>query len=51
MSMNISIDGEADYLHVLVTGIYEIESALDLLEKVLIESMRHKLPRILIDYR
>jgi len=49
--MNISIDVEADYLHVLVTGTYEIELALDLLEKVLIESMRHKLPRILIDYR
>ena len=51
MSMHISIDVKEDYLHMLVTGTYEIELALDLLEKVLIESLRHKLPRILIDYR
>ena len=51
VSMSISIDIEGDYLYVLVTGFYDLELALDLLEKVLIESLRHNLPRILIDYR
>lgn len=51
MSMNISIKIEADYLYVLVTGSYELELALDLLEEVLETSIHHKLPRILIDYR
>lgn len=49
--MNISIELKADYLHVLVAGVYDLESGLNLLEKVLEESIHHKLSRILIDYR
>ena len=51
MSMDILIEIEADYLHILVTGIYDIDRALNLLEKVLEASIQYKQPRILIDYR
>lgn len=51
MSMNISIEVRSDYLNVLVTGAFDLQIALDLLDKVLGASIQHKLPRILIDYR
>jgi len=51
MSIDISIEIKADYLYVLVTGIYDLDQAIDLLEEVLEASIQHKQPRILIDYR
>ena len=51
MSIDISIEIEADYLYVLVNGVHNIDLAVDLLEEVLEASMRHNLPKILIDYR
>ena len=51
MSMHISINAKEDYLYVQVTGTYDLALALDLLEEVLIESVHHQLPRLLIDYR
>ena len=51
MSMNMSIEVRSDYLEVLVTGVFDLQIAIDLLSKVLASSVQHKLPRILIDYR
>jgi hypothetical protein len=51
MSMETSIETRSDYLYVVVTGVFELQLALDLLGKVLDESIYRRLSKILIDYR
>jgi hypothetical protein len=49
--MEISVEARPQYLFVVVTGVFELQLALDLLNKVLGESVRRRLLKILIDYR
>ena len=51
MSIDISIEIKAEYLYVLVTGVHDVDVAIDLLDEVLKTSVRYKLHRILIDFR
>lgn len=42
MSMSISSETRSDYLYVHVTGVFELQLALDLLKEVLDESIHRR---------
>lgn len=51
MSLDISIEVRQNYIYVGVTGIYEINEAIDRFNEVLSAITIHKVFKILIDYR